>query len=222
MTLPPGLAQADTAAASELDGVAGWIADLIELMGPVGVGFLVFLEALFPPVPSEAVLPAAGYLSSVGDLGFWSTFTWATIGSVLGSCILYWIGAAIGEDRIRRVAGKIPLIDSSDIDAAWAGFHKWRGWAVMIGRLLPGVRAFISIPAGADGMPLWRFLVLTTIGSGGWNLLLMGLGWIFGDQFGSTQTVSTWLNIGLLALALVPTAIFVNKRVRARRALAAG
>ncbi|MEO0494714.1 MAG: DedA family protein [Actinomycetota bacterium] len=222
MTRPPGLAQTDAAAVDGLDGLAGWVADLIEALGPVGVGVLVFLESLFPPLPSEAVLPAAGYLSSVGDLGFWSTFTCATVGSVLGSCVLYFIGAAIGQERIRRVAGKIPLIDTSDIDAAWAGFHKWRGWAVMIGRLLPGVRAFISIPAGADGMPLWRFMVLTTIGSGGWNFALMGIGWIFGDQFGSTQTVSTWLNIGLLALAIIPTAIFVNKRRKARHVLRAG
>lgn len=222
MTLPPGLAQADAATVDGLDGLAGWVADLIEALGPVGVGILVFLEALFPPLPSEAVLPAAGYLSSVGDLGFWSTFAWATGGSVLGSCILYAVGAAIGEDRIRRLTVKIPLVDESDIDVAWSSFHRWRGWAVMIGRLLPGVRAFISIPAGADGMPLWRFVVLTTIGSGGWNFALMGIGWVFGDRFGSTQAVSTWLNVGLFALAVIPTVIFVNKRRKARQALRAG
>ena len=221
MTLPPGFAQADRAV-DDLDGVAGWMADLIEALGPVGVGFLVFLEVLFPPLPSEAVLPAAGYLAAVGDLGFWSTFWWAMAGSVLGSLIMYRVGAAIGEERIERLAVKIPLVNRSDVDAAWGAFHKWRGWAVLIGRMLPGVRAFISIPAGADGMPLWRFVTLTAIGSAGWNGALMGIGWVFGDRFGTTQAVSTWLNIGLFALVLIPVGVFVNKRRKARRDEPAG
>ncbi len=216
MTRPPGLAQTEVAV-GDLDGVAGWIADLIETLGPIGVGTAVFLEVLFPPIPSEAVLPAAGYLSAVGDLGFWSTLAWATFGSVLGSLIMYRVGAVIGEERLDRLAVKIPLVNQADVEAAWGAFHKWRGWAVLIGRMLPGVRAFISIPAGATRMQLWRFVVLTTIGSAGWNITLMGLGWLFGDRFGTTQTVSTWLNIGLLALVLVPTVVFVNKRRKARR-----
>lgn len=216
MTRPPGLAQTEHAV-GDLDGVAGWVADLIEMLGPIGVGVAVFLEVLFPPLPSEAVLPAAGYLAAVGNLDFWATFTWATVGSVLGSLIMYRVGAAIGEERIERLAIKIPLVNRSDVDAAWGAFHKWRGWAVLIGRMLPGVRAFISIPAGADGMPLWRFVVLTTIGSAGWNIALMGIGWLFGDQFGTTQTVSTWLNVGLFALVLIPTGVFVKQRRQARR-----
>ncbi len=156
MTSPSFVAAQATA--SELTGVAGWIIDLIDRFGSIGVGAIVFIENLFPPIPSEAVLPAAGYLAGVGRLGFAAVLIWSTIGSV------------------RK--------------------------AIFFGRLIPGVRSLISIPAGAKRMPLLPFVALTAAGSFLWNLLLVSSGYWLGDRWGQTAAVSHWANIGVVVAGL--------------------
>jgi membrane protein DedA with SNARE-associated domain len=213
MTLP---AVAQSAASGELSGVAGWMTSLIDALGPAGVGVVILAETIFPPIPSEAVLPAAGYLAGLGELGFWSTLFWATLGSVAGALALYWAGEVIGSARMGRIAARLPLMSSSDIDRAWSTFDRWQQPAVFWGRLIPGVRSLVSIPAGAQRMPLGRFTMLTALGSLIWNLVLMGAGWWLGDRYGATAGVSHWINVGVLAGGVGFVAWFLLRKVRSR------
>lgn len=201
------------AAGSELSGVASWMTSLINTLGPAGVGVVILAETVFPPIPSEVVLPAAGYLAGVGQLGFWTTLVSATLGSVAGALVLYWLGATVGAERIVRGASRLPLMSSTDIDKAWSAFDRWHQPAVFWGRLVPGVRSLVSIPAGAQRMPLTRFVPLTALGSLIWNVLLMAAGWWLGDRYGATAIVSHWMNMAVLAGALCLAGWFVVRRM---------
>lgn len=202
-----------TLAAEQLTGVAGWMTSLIDSLGAVGVGVVILVETVFPPVPSEVVLPAAGYLSGTGSLNFLATLTWATIGSVAGALLLYGLGAIVGVERLRAAADRIPLISADDVDQATTTFTRWERKAVFFGRLVPGVRSLVSIPAGVERMPLASFVVLTALGSLLWNAVLIGAGYWLGDTYGATATVSTWLNNLVYAAFVLALAWFVGSRL---------
>ncbi len=199
---------------AQLDGVAGWMASLIDALGAAGVGLIIAIETIFPPIPSEAVLPAAGYLAGLGELGFWPTFVWATVGSVIGALCLYWAGAALGEERIGLIATRLPLLEPAGVARAWRVFGRWQQPAVFWGRLVPGVRSLVSIPAGAQRMPMARFVALTAAGSALWNGLLLSAGWWLGDRYGATATVSHWINLALLSGAAAFVAWFGVRAAR--------
>ncbi len=205
------LAQADS---QGLSGVAGWITDLIARFGEPGVGLVILLENLVPPIPSEAVLPAAGYLAGVGRLGFAAVVLWSTVGSVLGALLLYGLGAWIGRDRIDSLAARLPLLSVSEVDRAWRTFDRWDRRAILFGRLIPGVRSVISIPAGVAGMPLASFVALTAVGSALWNLLLVGAGFWLGDRWGQTAAVSRWANIAVVVAVVAMVAWWIKGRIR--------
>lgn len=209
-------APASTVDPSGLTGVAGWITDLIARFGAPGVGFVILLENLVPPIPSEAVLPASGYLAGVGRLGFASVVAWATVGSVVGALLLYGLGAWIGKDRIDSLSARLPLLSASEVDRAWRTFDRWERPAILFGRLVPGVRSVISIPAGAARMPLVSFVGLTAMGSLLWNLVLVGAGFWLGDRWGQTAAVSRWANIVVAAAAVVLVVWWVRGRLTQR------
>ena len=150
--------------------------DVIDAMGAVGVAALVALENLFPPLPSEVVLPLAGFLAGQGKLSLAAVLVAATVGSVVGALVLYWAGAALGRDRMRRIAERLPLMDADDVDRAQGWFDRHGRSAVLVGRLVPGVRSLVSIPAGIARMPLLPFLGYTTLGSAAYNAVLVLLG----------------------------------------------
>lgn len=201
----------------ELGGLVGWVLSVIDALGAVGVGLLVALESVFPPIPSEVVLPLAGFLAGQGRLGFVPVLLWATAGSVVGALALYWLGAALGVDRLRRLADRVPLMDGRDVDRAEAWFARRGDWAVLIGRMVPGVRSLVSIPAGVDRMPLWRFTLLTTAGSALWNGLFIGLGWLLGDRWQQVGDYSDLLNYLVIGLVVLALAVVVARRLRRRR-----
>ena len=205
-----------TQAADQLSGVAAWVATLIDTLGPVGVGVVVLIETVFPPIPSEAVLPAAGYLAGIGQLSWWSTLLWTTVGSVVGAWTLYGVGAVVGVDRIGRFAGRLPLMSESDVDRAWETFARWRTPVVFWGRMVPGVRSLVSIPAGAERMPLGQFTALTALGSSIWNAALLSAGWWLGDRYGATAAVSRWANIAVIVGGIGFIAWFTVRRIRER------
>jgi membrane protein DedA with SNARE-associated domain len=203
----------------EGSGLIGFVLNTIDQLGEIGVGALILLESLVPPIPSEVVLPAAGALIYFGDLSGPLTMFWATLGSLLGALILYGAGRAFGEERTRRVMLAVPLIDSDDVDRADAWFSKHGEKAVLIGRLIPGVRSLVSLPAGAAGMPLGRFMVLTTIGSAVWNLLLIGGGWLLGTQYHVIEEHIDTANNIIYVLIGASIAVFIMRRLnRGRRA----
>ena len=203
----------------EGSGLIGFVLNTIDQLGEIGVGALILLESLVPPIPSEVVLPAAGALIYFGDLSGPLTMFWATLGSLLGALILYGAGRAFGEERTRRVMLAVPLIDSDDVDRADAWFSKHGEKAVLIGRLIPGVRSLVSLPAGAAGMPLGRFVLLTTIGSAVWNLLLIGSGWLLGTQYHVIEEHIDTANNTIYVLIGASIAVFIMRRLnRGRRA----
>ncbi|QIS40030.1 DedA family protein [Clavibacter capsici] len=181
------------------DGFVGWVLSLIETLGEVGVGLAVLIETFVPPIPSEAILPVAGFLAYEGRMSAWGAWAAATVGALLGALIWYAIGAALGRDRTRRLVGRIPLLDHADFDKAEAFFVRWGGTAVLVGRCVPLVRSFISIPAGIERMPIWRFSLYTVIGSGAWNAIWVGLGFAFGPAI--RPVLEEWS--GLLSYAAV-------------------
>lgn len=170
----------ETHPGAEYEGLVGWILTLMETIGELGVGIAVFLETFIPPIPSEALLPGAGFLAFDGRLNFWLAWLMATLGALVGAWVWYGIGAVFGRERTRRVVGRIPLMDHDDFDRAEAFFTRWGGAAVLLGRCVPLVRSFISIPAGIERMPIVKFTFYTLLGSGVWNGIWIGLGFAFG------------------------------------------
>ena len=191
----------------------------MDRLGEIGVGFLIFLENVIPPVPSEVILPLAGFRARVGALNVWLVWPAATLGSVAGALVLYGLGAWLGYDRLRALAGRpwFILTSQKDLDRGQRVFARHGGKMVLVGRCVPVIRSIVSIPAGIAHMPLPRFLLLTALGSGVWNALFIGLGWILGEEWGRVQGwlgPVTYVVVGLAALGLVWLAV---RKVRARR-----
>ncbi len=191
--LAPLIAQ--TTASDSITGVAGWMTSLIDALGPVGVGIVIVAETVFPPLPSEVVLPGAGYLAGLGQLRFWSTLLWATIGSVVGAFVLYGAGRVAGAERLGRLAARLPLMSERDVIRAWATFDRWEQPAVFWGRLVPGVRSLVSIPAGARRMPLGRFTLLTAAGSLIWNSRWVPVQFSFRTVQRASSSSSAWWSV---------------------------
>jgi membrane protein DedA with SNARE-associated domain len=203
---------------SGLTGLAGLITDVIVALGPIGVGVLVALETVLPPIPSELILPLSGYLASQGQMSLATVIIGATAGSLVGALALYWAGAALGHKRLRRLAERMPLFQVGDLERAEHWFDCHGGLAVLIGRVVPVVRSLVSVPAGVEGMPLWRFILYTTIGSGVYNLVLVGAGWLLGSRWKTVEQYSNYLNYAIYAAIAVAIGVFVVKRVRRRGA----
>lgn len=204
-----------------MQSIIDWVVGLMELLGAPGVGIAILLENLFPPIPSEVVLPLAGFTISQGSLNFLSTFIWATAGSVIGAWILYGIGAWLGADRLRKIADWMWLVESEDVDKALNWFDKYGPASVFFGRFIPGVRSLISIPAGIDRMSPWKFTLWTTAGSAGWNALLIVLGMWLGESYHLVEEyVSQYSNVvyALIILAVVIViALLVHRQMKRKK-----
>ena len=203
---------------TELPGLTGWVASVMEAMGEVGVGALTALETVFPPIPSEVVLPLGGFLTRQGDLSLPWVLVAATAGSLLGALVLYGLGAWLGRQRATAVLARIPLVDREDVERASAWFDRHGRAAVFFGRLVPGVRSLISLPAGASRMPLGRFAAYTTAGSLVWNGLLVGAGVWLGDRWEQVESYAGWLDRVFVAALAVVVVWAAWRRVRSRRA----
>lgn len=195
------------------DGFIGWVLGLMETIGEVGVGIAVLVETFVPPIPSEAVLPGAGFLAYEGRMNVWLAWALATLGAVVGAWAWYGIGYAFGRDRTRRIVGRVPLMEHEDFDRAEAFFSRWGGTAVFVGRCVPLVRSFISIPAGIERMPLGKFTWYTLAGSGLWNAIWIGAGYVAGPAI--RPVLERWSGV-LSNLVLVAVAVLVLWFIAAR------
>lgn len=169
-----------------LDDITNWVTDVVETLGYVGVAFLVALENVFPPIPSEAVLPLAGFVAGRGDANLVGMIVASTIGSLVGAWVLYGVAAGIGPIRLRRFIvrfGRWFGVREHHLDRAEAWFDRRSDTAVLIGRCVPLIRSVVSIPAGFRRMAPVRFTVLTAIGSAMWNTALIVAGAILGDRW---------------------------------------
>lgn len=199
-----------------LGGLAGWAVDVITSLGPVGVGLLVAAENLFPPIPSEVILPVAGYSAGAGGMSLWTAWLAATIGSVFGAMALYWVGAALGADRLRVVADRLPLLKASDVARGVDWFNRYGPISVLIGRCVPLIRSVVSVPAGVTRMPMKVFLPYTFLGSGVWNALFVGAGYQLGTRWQLVEKYSGPLNTAVLMVLATAALWWVLARVTHR------
>lgn len=171
-----------------------WITGFVESAGYLGIAFLMFLENVFPPIPSELIMPLAGYQSTQGKLNIVLVVVAGTVGALAGAVLWYYIGLWVGTDRLKNWAGRHGrwlTMSRKDVEKADAWFDRYGGWAVLIGRLIPTVRTFISVPAGLSEMSLPKFLFYTTLGTTVWSALLAVAGYLLGSQY---EQISSWMN----------------------------
>jgi membrane protein DedA with SNARE-associated domain len=185
-------------------------------LGAPGAGIAIALENLFPPLPSEVILPLAGFTASMGRMNLVEVLVWTTAGSVVGALALYWIGALLGRERTLAIAAKLPLVKVSDIEKTEAWFLKHGKATVFFGRMIPIFRSLISVPAGVERMNLVTFLLLTTAGSAIWNTIFVMAGYLLGNEWELVETyagIGSKVVLGLVALAVV---VFIVVRLRER------
>ena len=204
-----------------LDRLAEWVVSIIETLGYPGLTALVTLESVFPPIPSEVILPLAGFLTGQGRFSFILVLLATTIGSLAGALVLYGIGAAIGRRRVRSLIdryGRWALLTPDDLTRAEQWFDRYGPVAVFTGRLVPVVRSLVSIPAGYSRMPLTQFVLLTGVGSALWNGALVSLGWALGENWRDIERYVGWLQYVVIAVVAVLVVRFIWQRLRARAA----
>ncbi|MFE9348477.1 DedA family protein [Streptomyces olivaceus] len=199
-------------------GIAGWAADLVDAMGAPGAGLAVALENLFPPLPSEIILPLTGFAAGQGVIGLAAALFWTTLGSVVGAAALYRIGALFGRRRMYAIWARLPLVKTSDLERTEQWFAQHGTKAVLLGRMVPVFRSLISVPAGLERMPMPLFLALTTVGSLMWNAVLVMAGYWLGDQW---ETVGDYVGVvskGVLVLVAAALVLYVAMRLRSNAA----
>lgn len=190
--------------------MSDWIKSILEDFSYAGVVFLMFLENVFPPIPSELIMPLAGFFSTRGELSLVGIIAAGTFGSVLGALPLYYAGKLAGPERLRRWCerhGKWVGFSGHDLDKSRAWFDRHGAKTVLLCRMVPGVRSLISVPAGVARMPLGRFLLYTTIGSAAWSAILAGAGKALGGNYEQVERVigpiSTGIVVAIVATILV-------------------
>lgn len=179
---------------------------VINSTGYAGIVMLMFIENVFPPIPSEFIMPLAGFMVKRGEFSLAGVIAAGAIGSVLGALPLYYLGKKIGEERLKELAdkhGRWLTVSRGDIEGAKHWFDRHGGAAVLFCRLIPGVRSLISIPAGIDEMNLAAFLIYTTLGSTAWTALLAGLGYFLSSNFKQVEEYLDPISYALLGIIIV-------------------
>ena len=191
------------AAASDQGGITGFLLDLVDKLGAVGVGLTILIETVIPPIPSEAVLGLAGVLINDGRMSIVPVILFATLGSILGAIFFYYIGLALGPRRSHAFLDRLPLVETEDVDRTFNWFEKHGRSAVFLGRMVPIVRSFISVPAGVVRMPLGQFLLFTAGGSLIWNTVLVSLGVAAGDFIEKNLHYLDYVVVAVVVLAVL-------------------
>lgn len=205
-----------------LDSVAMWAQDIIQAMGYWGLGFIMFLENVFPPIPSEAVLPMAGWLAfeKEGNFTLWGVTIVGAIGSIAGALVFYGLGHWFGEERVRvllRRFGKWFLLTESDFDTALDWFERYGEFVIFFGRMVPIVRSLVSIPAGIARMNLGLFNIYTAAGTALWSFLLAWAGYILGQNWGMVMEWVDKYEKVVIVLAVGAVVVFVVSRLRQKK-----
>jgi membrane protein DedA with SNARE-associated domain len=196
------------------DGLAGWTVDLMDRLGLFGAALAVSLDNFFPPIPSEIILPLAGFAASQGTFSLTGALVATTAGSVFGAVVLYWLGRIFGRDRAMWVFEHTPLLKVSDLERTEAWFAKHGGKAVFFGRMVPIFRSLISIPAGVERMNAGTFLLLTTLGSFIWNFIFVFAGYRLGQDWDRVEPYAEWFQRLVILAVVVVVVTFVVVRVR--------
>ena len=183
--------------------MASWIEGIVETTGVLGIALLMFLENVFPPIPSELIMPLAGYTAAKGEVSLVLVILAGTAGSLAGALFWYFLGRLVDHERFKLFAdrhGRWLTMSRADIEKADDWFDTYGHWAVLFGRLIPTVRTLISIPAGLSEMPLGRFLIYSGIGTAAWTTLLAVFGYVFGSEYPELERWIDPLSWGVVAL----------------------
>lgn len=198
-----------------------WITNTMTSLGYVGIGLLMFLENLFPPIPSELIMPLAGFTIAKGKMAFFPAILAGVIGTMLGALPWYYVGKLVGEENLKRLAekyGKWISVSSRDIEKADNWFDRHGEKAVFFCRLVPGVRTLISLPAGISGMHLVPFLIYSTVGTTLWVGFLTYTGYILGEKY---ELVDEYLGpVSKIVFVILVVAFIIwviNKRQKGKR-----
>ncbi len=195
------------------------VVSLVDRLGYVGLALAIAAENLFPPIPSEAILPLAGFNVSQGRFSYAMVVLATTIGSVAGALALYGIGRWLGKERLRALVrdyGSRIFLKTEDVDKADVWFDRYGPPAVLLCRMVPIVRSLISIPAGIDRMPLPTFLLFTALGSAMWNAILVGAGWALGSQWERVEVVVDYAQYVVIGVGVLAVLWFLRRRAMAR------
>lgn len=209
------LGQAATTSSEDVS--YGWLGDIVvavmEALGPIGLGLAVFMENIFPPIPSELFLALAGFAAANGTFTPLAGIIWATIGSIVGAWALYGLGAWFGRRRLYKVAHAMPLVDIDDVERTERWFIKYGYWTVFFGRMVPIFRSLISIPAGLERMNFWLFTLFTAIGSLIWNSIFILSGYALGSNFHLIAEYADMFSNIVLAAVVTVLALWITLRV---------
>jgi membrane protein DedA with SNARE-associated domain len=197
-----------------------WITNTIQSLGYVGIGLLMFLENLFPPIPSELIMPLAGFTASQGKMALAPAIAAGVIGTVLGALPWYYLGKILGEERIKywiALYGAWIGISPNEIDKTKQWFYRHGTKAVFWGRLVPGVRTLISLPAGFSHMPLSQFLIYSTLGTLAWTMLLTFAGYLLGQNYTLVEAYLGPFSKIILGLLVIVGVVWLVRRRRELR-----
>lgn len=190
--------------------IAQYATQFIDATGYASVYALMVLESMIFPIPSEAVMPFAGFLVVTGRFTLWGVVVASTLGSITGSLLSYWIGAKGGEPFIRRF-GKYFLLDQHELEITQRFFQRRGQIAILVSRFIPVVRHLISLPAGAGRMPLAPFCVYTVIGAGLWNAFLAVAGMKLKENWDELMHYSHQIDLVVLAILVALVGLFVYR-----------
>lgn len=196
--------------------MSDWILRLVEQLGLIGVALLMFLENLFPPIPSEVVMPLAGFVAGKGEFDIVLVIVAGTAGTAAGALFWYGVARRLGEARLRRWAGRHGrwiTLAPDDIDRLSHWFERHRRWAIPLGHLVPGIRTLVSIPAGLFAMKLAPFVALTTIGAAVWITALALAGYALGSRY---ETVERYLGPASTAIVAAVGLVYLYRVVTFR------
>lgn len=192
-----------------------WIISIMEQLGYLGIALLMFLDNVFPPIPSEIIMPSAGYSASQGQLILFGVIIAGCFGSLLAAALLYWIGYKFNHDSIFRFVdryGRYMFIKSSDVKKSLDWFEHYGHRIVFFGRMIPAVRSLISIPAGMSHMPFWKFMFYSGLGTIIWTTFLACVGFYFGENQQLMQQIFSQVSHGIILIILVIIAILLYRR----------
>jgi membrane protein DedA with SNARE-associated domain len=204
-----------------LTDLVRWVIDVVHSLGYVGVFVLILAGSVYLPVPTELTLPLFGFLIGNGRLSFVPVLLTAIAARVSAALVMYAVGFRLREARLRRVIKhfeRSKLLFVSDFEKASAVFERHGGKAILVGHLIPGVGALVSVPAGLKRMPLrWRFLGYTILGCSIWNASLIGLGWALGGRWRIIEVFTSFVGSAILIIFIAATVWFFWRRRKAHR-----
>ncbi|MBP2544281.1 membrane protein DedA with SNARE-associated domain [Acinetobacter guillouiae] len=196
-----------------------WIISIMEQLGYFGIALLMFLDNVFPPIPSEVIMPSAGFAASKGQLLLSGVIIAGSFGSLLAAALLYWVGRKIPNQSLFNWVdryGKYLFIKSEDVKKALDWFEKYGHRVVFFGRMVPAVRSLISIPAGMSHMPFWKFMLYSSVGTIIWTTFLACVGYYFGNNIELMQQIFSRVGYVIIAIVFILVAYFFYKKSKAR------